>query len=356
LPLDCRDSDQGKIDMQRRQNEPSSRINLARTIPATFCAALLLLLQACATQQPAPQPQPAPPPAAPASPSPDSRLIVDAQEYPWSAIGRLNLAGQGFCNGILIGARHVLTQARCLYDGRAGRWFRARDLHFIAAYQKDSFLADSPVEDFTVAPGFNPGGGLSLANLANNWAVVVLTRPIGSETGWLGVAWSNASLEAAAARGEAVHLRAGYRQNWPHAISLYYGCADSTGDVARLCEPTPMEQALTPFVLQGEEMTVLGDFYFRSPADGAPAAQLAATSVSDDRLGRAAAPAAGGAVRRAPSVTARLLLQGLGYDVESAGLERAVAAFQRDRGLPATGRADIALLGELIAAARAAGR
>jgi hypothetical protein len=313
---------------------------------------LALLLQACASKPPAPTPAPAPQPPAPEAPAIDSRLIVDAQEYPWSAIGRLNLAGQGFCNGIMIGPQHVLTQARCLYDGRGQRWFLARELHFIAAYQKDSYLADSAVGSFTTAPGFNPAGGVTLANLANNWAVVTLAKPIGNQVGWLSVTWDGRELQSAAARGEAVSLRAGYRQNWPHAISLFYGCAEGVADPAGLCHPTPMEQSLTPFVLNGTEMTVLGDFYFRSAADSAPAAQAAALRISGDRLGRAAAPAGAGPVRRVPEVTVQLLLQGLGYDVESAGLSGAVTAFQRDRGLPARGAADLDLLRDLIAAAQ----
>lgn len=336
--------------------DPSS---LARYGGLAALAGLALLLQACASKPPAPAPEAAPQaPAqeAPAQEAPavDSRLIVDAQEYPWSAIGRLNLAGQGFCNGIMIGPQQVLTQARCLYDGRGQRWFQARELHFIAAYQKDRYLADSAVDSFTVAPGFNPAGGISLGNLANNWAVVALAKPVGNQVGWLSVTWDSREMQAAVARGEAVSLRAGYRQNWPHAISLYYGCAEGVMDAAGLCDPTPMEQSLTPFVIRGSEMTVLGDFYFRSAADSAPAAQAAALSVSGDRLGRATAPAGAGPVRRVPEVSVQLLLQGLGYDVESAGLSGAVTAFQRDRGLPVSGAADIDLLRDLIAAAQSA--
>src|SRR3546814_9546946 len=46
------------------------------------------------------------------------------------------------------------------------------ELHFIAAYQSDSFLADSKIAGFTVAAGFNPLAGSSLANLTSNWALV----------------------------------------------------------------------------------------------------------------------------------------------------------------------------------------
>src|SRR3546814_10646264 len=66
------------------------------------------------------------------------------------------------------------TQARCLYAEREGRWFQPLELHVIAGYQRDSFLADSEIADFTVSPGFNPRAGISLANLTSNWALLTL--------------------------------------------------------------------------------------------------------------------------------------------------------------------------------------
>ncbi len=37
------------------------------------------------------------------------RIEVNAMEYPWSAIGRVNAGGRGHCTGFLIGERQVLT-------------------------------------------------------------------------------------------------------------------------------------------------------------------------------------------------------------------------------------------------------
>lgn len=323
-----------------------------------LAAALLLVLHACAT--PTPEPESPADEAAPASPPPpaaeapalDGRLRVDAQEYPWSAIGRLNLAGQGFCNGILIGARQVLTQARCLYSAREGRWWQAQELHFIAAYQKDRFLADSKVASLATAPGYNPSASSSLANLTNNWAVVTLSDPIGLQTGWLGLQWNSTALKAAAERGEATYLRAGYRRDWPHAISLHFGCAGSQDSLTRLCDPTPLELALPPFVMTSGELRVLADFYLRSAGEGSALAKLTAMKVGDNRLGHATAPTAASAVRRHPSVSVSLFLSGLGYDVAGEGLEAAIADYLRSEGLSARSGADIALLTALVKSAQ----
>jgi len=316
----------------------------------------LLLLQACGTPQPAREAAPVKPAAsAPAErPSLAGRMTADAQEYPWSALGRVNLAGQGIFAGILIGPAQVLTQARCLYAGREGRWFRPQELHFIAAYQKDRYLADSKIADFTVAPGFNPQGGVSLANLTNNWAVVTLQQPIGHQTGWLGLEWDNINLQAAARRGHAAYLRAGYRSDWPHAVSLHFGCAAASG-TAVLCEATPAELSLPSFVAVGGELRVLADFFVATPDQGRALAPLAAASISDHRLGAAQLPAGGGMIGRQPTATVSQLLGALGYDITGGDIAAAASAFRRDHGLP-PGTSGITLMTALLNAAQNQGR
>lgn len=325
-------------------------------------AALLLLLQACAAPPP-PAPEPksggsVPPPAAPAAGAPvalDGRLQVDAQEYPWSAIGRLNVAGRTFCNGVLIGPQQALTQARCLYDARNGRWYQPLELHFIAAYQSDNFLANSPVAGFTTAPGFSPTGGTNLTNLTNNWAVVSLEQPIGNATGWLGVEWDNSRLKAAADNGQAAYLRAGYRSDWPHAISVHFGCGEETGSLGSVCTATPTELALPSFVLTSGELRVLGDYYLRSASQGSALSRATATTISDNRLGRATPPSASGPVGRQPEATVTRLLEALGYPVTGGNLDAAISDYLAKRGQTAGRGASIELLTSLVNTAQQQG-
>jgi V8-like Glu-specific endopeptidase len=320
-------------------------------------AALLLLLQACAAPPPAREPGPAtvPPPAPPAAGAPvalDGRLQVDAQEYPWSALGRLNVAGRTFCNGILIGPQQVLTQARCLYDARNGRWYKPLELHFIAAYQSDDFLANSPVAGFTAAPGFSPTGGTNLSNLTNNWAVVSLAEPIGNTTGWLGVEWDNSRLKAAAENGQAAYLRAGYRSDWPHAISVHFGCGEQAGGPGSVCTATPTELALPSFVLTSGELRVLGDYYLRLASQGSALSRATAATITDNRLGRATPPSARGPVGRQPTATVTRLLEALGYPVTGGRLDAAIADYLADRGQTASRGASVELLTSLVNAAQ----
>jgi hypothetical protein len=283
-------------------------------------------------------------------------MLADAHEYPWSALARVNLAGQGFCTGVLIGPEQVLTQARCLYAEREGRWFEPFELHVVAAYQRDQYLADSKVADFTVTPGFNPKAGSSLANLTDNWAVVELAEPIGKTTGWLGLQWNSTALDQARQKGAAAFLHAGYRQDRPHAVSLHFGCKEQAASAVRLCEATPMELALPPFLAIGGELRVLADFYLTVPRQSDPLPRLTGYTISGRRMGSAQPPARNGLVGTRPTATASRLLVALGYDVSGGRLGTAAAAFRRDNGLPASEAIDMGLIAALLNAAWRSGK
>ncbi len=162
--------------------------------------------------------------AAMAAPPFAKPIIVEAQSYPWSALGRVNTGGRGFCTGVLISERHVLSQARCLYNAVEGRWWDATELHFVAGYQRERYRFHAAVSDYRVAPGFTGGKSATLANLLNNWALITLTAPIGYEAGWLAVHWLDGPTLRRYQRGEVRMLDVGYRRRQPHVVTVAPGC------------------------------------------------------------------------------------------------------------------------------------
>lgn len=58
------------------------------------------------------------------------RLGTENEARSWEAVGRLELAGRGFCTARLISSDTVLTAAHCVYDGKTGRLHDATPLSF----------------------------------------------------------------------------------------------------------------------------------------------------------------------------------------------------------------------------------
>ncbi len=184
-----------------------------------------LLLAGCAQTPPAePEPEPEaqiaslppapePLPPEPGAPPPDGRLIAPYGEYPWSAIGRLNIAGRSFCTAVLVSTRHILVRASCLYS--KNRAWNLQDLHFVAGYRSDRFLGASPLTGYVMDPAYDPALGATLANLTRDWALAELAKPLGDVAGWLKMTWPAEN---------PAEVLAGYRRDWQHALSLFYGC------------------------------------------------------------------------------------------------------------------------------------
>lgn len=150
--------------------------------------------------------------------------VVDAVQYPWSAIGRVNAGGTAFCTGFLVSERHVLTAAHCLYDQREGRWRRESEIHFVAAYQFDRILVHSPVVSLARSSQATGTKSQSLRSAANDWAVLTLRDPIGRKVGWLGLKGLTHSLSENANADMAALFQAGYSASRPHAIALNSRC------------------------------------------------------------------------------------------------------------------------------------
>ncbi len=287
-----------------------------------------------------------------AAPNFDGRIMVDAMEYPWSALGRVNAGGQGYCTGTLISDRHVLTKASCLYNPIEGRWWHPSELHFIAGYQRDSYQMHSAVAHYHIAPDY--GTGETLADLINDWAVLVLEQPIGREAGWIGLQWLDQSVLAHLERGRAYVLSAGYRPGQDHVITVTLDCGIDSLLRRELVEKSGCRALLTGAGRLSKLLFINGEFRVLAPQ--LMSRSSARSVLNGQALSAAHAPGAGSPADRLPRDTIHGLLQNLGYTNgvnghgESPDSRAAIIAFEKERGLPVTGQPSVKLLGQLIPA------
>jgi len=281
----------------------------------------------------------------------DGRVMVDAMEYPWSALGRLNAGGKNFCTGALVSDRHVLTKAHCLYNSTEGRWWHPMELHFLASYQRENYRIHSAIARYQIAPGY--GTGETLADLINDWAVLTLEQPIGRQAGWIALHWLDKSTLAHLERGKAYILAAGYRPGQDHAITVTLDCGIDSLLRRELVERGACRTLLVGAAKLSKLLFINGEFRVLAPQQMSRA--FARSVLNGQALSAAHAPGASGPVSQLPRDTIHTLLQRLGYatgingSAESAGTRAAIIAFEEDRGLPVTGEPSMTLLGQLIA-------
>lgn len=147
----------------------------------------------------------------------DDRQISQTSDYPWSAIGRLNITTGGFCTATVISPYRVLTSAHCLWNKRTGRWFPPCALHFLAGYRRDAYSIHAIASKLEIPAGFRIGKSPA----ETDWAIVTLDRIVGQGTGTIDIAKGGPDTTERL-------IQAGYSRDRPHVLTIDSSCR--TGD------------------------------------------------------------------------------------------------------------------------------
>jgi protease YdgD len=161
----------------------------------------------------------------------DDRIHVDSSAYPWSAIGRLTKGDGSLCSAIMIGPATALTAAHCLWNSRTRTWMPANAVFLSLGWDRGEWVAASLVRRVEVNPAFTSPSNRDLSRSVEDWAVLHLVTPVGSVTGWLGIAGLTASTYGALAAKAPVIVQAGYSMDRRHILTAHVGC-QITGWVA----------------------------------------------------------------------------------------------------------------------------
>lgn len=286
----------------------------------------------------------------------DDRLVMPSNEYPWSAIGRVNTETGGHCSGTLVGPDLAVTAAHCLFDSRKMWFVPPGQVHFVAGYRDGAFVAHSTARQYWIPPGYQEGTAATGQNAVHDWALIELNEPIGDVAGWVGVAsFGQQGLRDATVAGTRF-VQAGYSRDSKRELTAHIGCpmegfANGLDLVVHACDAVPGDSG-SPILYFERGFPTLAGVHVATTRNRTPVRGIAVPTatffagIEELGAGRAGLPSQ---AELMPGETATMLLGLLGYPSDR-DLTRAIGAFQTQRGVNANGQLAYELVGQLIEA------
>lgn len=96
----------------------------------------------------------------------------------WSAVGRINVSGGGFCTGTLVTEFHVLTAGHCLFDGKTGAPVDIGKIEFRAGWTHGRAEAYRRIKGAVLHPGYDFSGNADMDRVSHDVAILELQMPI----------------------------------------------------------------------------------------------------------------------------------------------------------------------------------
>ncbi|QIE46537.1 trypsin-like serine protease [Pseudohalocynthiibacter aestuariivivens] len=106
------------------------------------------------------------------------RLDTGDDGRAWEAVGRLDLAGRGFCTGTLIAPDLVLTAAHCLFDKATGKRIDQNKIEFLAGWRNGRASAYRWIRRAVVHPSYIFDQQIAADRVRNDVALLELHHPI----------------------------------------------------------------------------------------------------------------------------------------------------------------------------------